>query len=468
MIGVLLEQAPSDWEILQQEDQMALVDLSGSFSVPDAALNVGVDYAIPVVRVLREQDNSQVIPWTPAEYEFSDKQAFRGRFKITLQIPAGGLYRIETGLDSASIDGVYAWMFRGDVRFHIGVGNIFIIAGQSNAAGFAQDWANDEPKLGVHVLRNCNSWSLAAHPLNESTDAGEENTNSELRVSGTSPFLSFGRNFQKLSGCPVGLIPAAKGGSPMDLWDREGDGMLYRNMFRKIDQCGRKIAGIFWYQGCADTVDSAPAVYEEKYRRFIQNVWDDLGWQVPFFTFQTNRELSSVYDEGWGIVREVHRKVASDTPGVYIIPTLNCSLSDDVHNNAGSNVLLGERMARLCGHVLCDTPDFQAPDIVSARLTSDRELTLSFSNVGTGFILYRKSAADCGFSVNDSEGPIPLGQAAIRKDCPEDIRIELQRTPSGPVSVSFCWEAVPTFTPPVSAVTYLPILAFYKYPVSEH
>lgn len=466
MIGVLLEQGPSDWEMLQQEDGKASLDLCGSFSVPEAALNVGVDHAIPVIRVLREQDNSQVIPWTPAQYELTDKENFQGRWQITLELPAGGLYRIETGLDSSSIDGVYVWMFRGDVRFHIGVGNLFVIAGQSNASGFGQDWANDEPQLGVHVYRNCSSWNLAAHPLNESTDAGDENANSELRVSGTSPFISFGRNFQKLSGCPVGLIPAAKGGSPIDLWDREGTGTLYRNMLRKISECGGRIAGILWYQGCADTIDDAPAVYEEKYRRFISNVRSDLGWQVPFFTFQTNRELSSVFDEGWGIVREVHRKTASDTPGIYIMPTLNCSLSDDVHNNSGSNVLLGERMAKLCGHVLCGTADFQAPDIVSAVFSADDEVTVTFSNAEHGFVMYRKNASDCGFTLSDSHGSLPLGYACTSPAQPGAIIIKLLRKPAENLEISFCSQAVPTFTPPVSAVTYLPPLAFYRYPVN--
>ena len=128
--------------------------------------------------------------------------------------------------------------------------------------------------------------------------------------------------------------------------------MLYRNMMRKLKLCGGKTAGILWYQGCADTIGDAPYVYEQKYHNLIKYVREDLGWSVPFFTFQTNRELSSPYDEGWGIVREVHRRAAVDIPDVYVLPTLNLSLCDDVHNNSGSNVLLGERMGRLCAHVL--------------------------------------------------------------------------------------------------------------------
>lgn len=466
MIGAIINQGPSDWEIIQQENGQAQITLGGTFSVPDTALNVGVDHAVPVVRVVSEEDNSRIIPWTPAQYTLTEPEAFRGTWSIALQVPAGGLYRIETGVDSAGADGTYVWMFRGDLRFHIGVGNIFVIAGQSNAAGFGQDPAADAPQPGVHVYRGNGSWNLAVHPLNESTDAGDENSNTEIRVTGTSPFLSFGKMFRQLSGCPVGLVPAAKGGSPIDLWDKDGDGMLYRNMLRKLRLCGGKTAGILWYQGCADTVGDAPHVYEKKYRNMIRYIREDLGRQVPFFTFQINRELSSPYDEGWGIVREVHRQVACDTPDVYILPTLNCSLCDDVHNNSGSNVLLGERMGRLCAHVLYGAAEFAAPDIERAAFVSDQELILTFSHAEKGFLLNRKNAGDCGFSAADCEGRIPLGRISCLPGEPGRLSIEVLRTPGQEVSVSFCDQAVPSFTPPLAAVTYLPPLAFYRYPAS--
>ena len=467
MTGAFIKQGPADWTVLQQENGKADITLSGTFCVPQTALNVGVDHAIPVVRVVSEEDNTRIIPWTAAEYTFTEPEAFRGTWHITLSVPAGGLYRIETGVDSSSADGTYVWMFRGDLRFHIGVGNIFIIAGQSNAAGFGQDPAADAPQLGVHVYRGCGDWGLAVHPLNESTGACDENANTEIRVTGTSPFLSFGRMFRQLSGCPVGLIPCAKGGSPIDLWDKDGDGMLYRNMMRKLKLCGGKTAGILWYQGCADTIGDAPYVYEQKYHYLIKYVREDLGWSVPFFTFQTNRELSSPYDEGWGIVREVHRRAAVDIPDVYVLPTLNLSLCDDVHNNSGSNVLLGERMGRLCAHVLYGTPQFSAPDILDASFMSDHELVLTFSHGEQGFLLNRKNAEDCGFSVTDESGTIPLGAIKSLPGTTGRLSIELTRVPGQDAYVSFCDQAVPTFTPPLAAVTFLPPLAFYRFKIKQ-
>lgn len=470
MTGVILTAAPDDWAVIQKDGDYGTTVLKGHYSVPEAALNVGVKYAVPVVRIMHEENNFPVIPWTPATFILQNEELFTGTFEITLSIPKGGLYRIETGLDSASTDGTYTWMFRGDVRFHIGIGNLFLIAGQSNAAGFGQDWGLDAPALGVHVLRNNNRWALAAHPLNESTDAEEDNMNTELRVSGTSPWISFGRHFQQISGCPVGLIVCAKGGSPIDLWDKNGTGSLYWNMLRKVKNLTAvnqtsAPAGILWYQGCADTAPGSFEVYEEKYHRLISNIRTDLGYEIPFFTFQLNREIDSPYQEGWSVIRDIQRKTARCMPNVYVLPTLNCSLSDNVHNSSVSNTLLGERMAKLCGCVLCGGSSFLAPDIRSAELLQGDQILLRFSGVVRNLYLYSKNPSKCGFYVEDSLGEVPPYSVIGAPGISDGLLLTLDREIHGNAFISFCHESVPSFVPPVDAVTYLPLLSFYKFPV---
>lgn len=470
MTGVILTTAPDDWAVIQKDGDFGTIVLKGRYSVPEAALNVGVKYAVPVVRIMHEENNYPVIPWTPANFSLQDEERFTGTFEITLTLPKGGLYRIETGLDSASTDGIYTWMFRGDVRFHIGVGNLFVVAGQSNAAGFGQDWGGDAPSLGVHVLRNNNRWALAAHPLNESTDAGDDNANTELRVSGTSPWISFGRHFQQISGCPVGLIVCAKGGSPIDLWDKSGTGSLYWNMLRKVRNLtpGNGIpapAGILWYQGCADTINGSFEVYEEKYHNLISNVRSDLGYDIPFFTFQLNREIDSPYQKGWAVIREVQRRTALCVPKVYVLPTLNCALSDPVHNASVSNTLLGERMAKLCGCVLCNAPSFMAPDIHSAELIQEDQILLRFKGVVQSIFLYSRNPSECGFYIEDSLGEVPPYSIIPAPGISNGLLLTLDREIQGNAFVSFCHEPVPSFVPPVDAVTYLPLLSFYKFPL---
>ena len=63
------------------------------------------------------------------------------------------------------------WAQRGDTRQHWGVGDVWLIAGQSNCAGYGKDPVEDPSELGVHLLGNDLHWDLATHPLNDSTNS---------------------------------------------------------------------------------------------------------------------------------------------------------------------------------------------------------------------------------------------------------------------------------------------------------
>ncbi len=78
MTGVILTSAPDDWAIIQKTGDSGTITLKGHYSVPEAALNVGVKYAVPVVRIMQEENNYPVIPWTPADFLLEDKERFTG------------------------------------------------------------------------------------------------------------------------------------------------------------------------------------------------------------------------------------------------------------------------------------------------------------------------------------------------------------------------------------------------------
>ncbi|MFR6333986.1 MAG: hypothetical protein ACLUOI_37845 [Eisenbergiella sp.] len=116
MHGITLTSGPSDWEIIQQEKGKATVELAGTYKVHPAAIEVGVASATPVVRVMREDDNTTVIPWTPA-VQVTQGENFTGSFQMEIVIPAGGLYRIETSLETRSTLPNLTWLYRGDLSF---------------------------------------------------------------------------------------------------------------------------------------------------------------------------------------------------------------------------------------------------------------------------------------------------------------------------------------------------------------
>lgn len=455
--GVFIEKGLEDWQIVQHENHQASVEFSGSWQVIKDAVKIGVKDVKPQIRVISEEDNSQVIPWQDVTIH-PDEDYVTGTWETTLTIPAGGLYRIETGLCVTSTRPGIRWIFRGDTRLHVGVGDVFLIAGQSNSAGYGKDSAFDPPQLGVHLYRNRSSWDLAAHPFNESTYAGDI-ANAERGVSGVSPYLAFGKTFQKLSHYPVGLIASAMGGMPLKHWNPDC-GKLYMNMLKQTKACG-KIAGVLWYQGCSNTDEKGLDGYQEKFYHMIDSFRRELGYPVKFFTYQLNREVYSTNDYGYGTIREIQRNAAHDLEDVYILPTIHCSLSDGIHNNAHSCIMLGENMAKLCSNILYGTQEFFAPEITKA-VEKDSVVTVSLANVNASVVIPDNSFEKCGFTIEDEDGKVPFKPITAKNNT---LLLELERPLKGAANISFAFEANPTHVPPLDEITFLPPLSFYHFPI---
>lgn len=469
MHGITLTSAPADWEILQQENGYAQVILAGTYEVHPAAIEVGVLCARPVVRVMREEDNMTVIPWTPAE-KVREEKGFKGSFEAVIRIPAGGLYRIETSLETRSTQPNLTWLYRGDCVLHVGVGSLFLIAGQSNSAGYSRDFCTDPPHLCVHLYRNRSRWDLACHPMNESTLAGSL-ANEEMGSPGASPYLSFARNYYGISGMPVGLIQTSLGGSPMKRWNPV-NGDLYQNMVDKIHQTKGRYAGVLWYQGCSDTEPYSAGAYYEHFKEFVEAVRGEVGYTIPFFTMQLNRQVNGINDEAWGLVREAQRRAALDIPDVFLLTTTNLSLCDGIHNSAQANVALGEKLARQCAHILDGGDEFEPPALVQTALVREQEakalglegiwMQLTYEHVKNCFLLYSSLGKDSGFTLEDCRGNVEILNIRANREDKNNIYLKLERCPEGDTVLSFAWEADPVRLPMVDEVTYLPPVSFYK------
>ena len=238
MYGVIIEQGPQNWQILQQKNGFAQAQLSGSVLVE--SWDLACEDAVVILRVLDENTNARVT--APVLVKPID-----GKWSATLEIPAGGPYRIESYFRYNQFGEK-----RGDRRFHIGVGDVYVIAGQSNAAGNGKDAVDDPISMDVHMFRMSGTWDIASHPIHDGTDA-QFPLSQDRTQAGHSPWLTFGKTLAKNLGYPIGLIPTAVGGVPLSMWDRAVDGCLFDNMLEIVRQAGGEVKGILWYQGCSDT-----------------------------------------------------------------------------------------------------------------------------------------------------------------------------------------------------------------------
>lgn len=454
MNGVFLDDGASDFQIFQQAGGFADLSLRGHCRF----LSTGPDYRV-YVRAVREETGEEAVSWTPAEMAPADGR--EGTCHAALRLPAGGLYRLETCLcgDRGNID----WAVRGDMVHHIGAGEVFVIAGQSNAAGYGKTPAFDPPELGVHLLRNCGRWDIASHPFNDTTGSVHEE-NAEFANPGSSPFLAFGKRLKRKLGRPVGFIEAALGGSPLSLWNPEQNGRLYRMLLGLL--AGRRVRAVLWYQGESDCAEVPSRTYFSRFETMVSRLRRDTGDPaLPFLTVQLNRDLragAEKADAFWGAVREAQRQAARRIPNVFITQAADLTLSDVLHNSSESNVVLGARLAALALETLYGKGSgSRCPDLESARRIPGGA-ALTFCHAGTGLVL-----PDIGtppFSLSDAAGPV-----GIRKVSADGCRIFLEtgRTPGPGAAVSLAWGANPQGPLPVRQDTGLPALAFFRVPVEE-
>ena len=153
-VGVTIEAGAQDWQIFQKNARgTADISLAGRWSTQDPYLSARV-----VVRIVHEESYevvSRTREWTRA------KTADAGTWEVTIRgVPTGGLYRIETGLQLSGQP--VEWSQRGDMVHHIGVGDVWVIAGQSNSSGYGKAPAVDGPELGVHMFHARGRWQEEA------------------------------------------------------------------------------------------------------------------------------------------------------------------------------------------------------------------------------------------------------------------------------------------------------------------
>ncbi len=375
----------SSWQIFQQTDGYADISFTYELQAPTAEEDIKRYKYIKNVsfRIREENTNMPVTPWVNSEITGE----LCGKCEIK-NIPAGGLYYLETRLEHNE---PYKWdMYPSVIVRHIGVGDIFLITGQSNAAGWSQGVLTDAPELGIGVLRKNNEWDLATMPLSNFH----------------SPFMSFAKLLHKKLGYPIGLIPRAIGSSAIASW--VDDGVNIGTVKSEYKTFYPKIKGILWYQGTTEATNSLEDTYYQQFMKFVGEIRgmfsDD---KLPIFTFQLNRftecNIKDNVNPGYTKLREIQRRIAKENEGIYIAPTIDCmKMSDQIHNAMPYNLIFGERLGYIALENLYHkfVGVHKYPEVISA-VARGSELVVTLSNINGHIEMHGADAAHLPLCVTD-------------------------------------------------------------------
>lgn len=399
---VTMSKGPQNWEVIQHINNYAKITLEGQCIAPP-------NYIELIAKVIDETTDESITEWIKVSME-------NGAWAVELIVPAGGPYRIEVRWKKEN-----TWFARGYCELmlhHICVGDVFVIAGQSNSIGTGHGEMTEEPELGIHAFRDCKYWDIATQPLYASR-------------ANHGPFVSFAKRMKRSLNYPIGLIPCAVGGSSISKWIAEEDGELYREMLSVIKD--KDIKGVLWYQGESEAMECKAENYYSRFSSFVENIRRDTGNEsLPIYTVQLHRHTDD-FDNGllmdmhYDLVREAQRKAARTIDKVYVIPSIDAGrLSDGLHNSKSANMLIGERLARLALQKEYNIgKGADAPNLEYIKKLGKREVEIKFSGVEDTLMAFHVNCAErFPILVEDERGVNNIDSFEMSRDT---ITIKLTR-----------------------------------------
>jgi len=183
---------------------------------------------------------------------------------------------------------------------HVGVGEVFVVSGQSNATNYGE--VRQVTETGMVVAFDGASWRLANDPQPGVQDGSTKGS-----------FIpSFGDALFRKYGVPIGVADVGHGSTSVRQWLPAGfpifviptmtkfvqrnaqgelvsDGMLFSGMMNRIHQLGRHgFRALLWHQGESDSNQKANhQISAELYRRMMVELIHasrkDAGWNFPWF-----------------------------------------------------------------------------------------------------------------------------------------------------------------------------------------
>ena len=243
-----------------------------------------------------------------------------GTFAGELEAPAGGWYRV----DVRALSGGQV-LAQGSVQY-VGVGEVFVVAGQSNAANHGEE--RQTPQTGRVAVFDGTHWRLAADPQPGASGSGGS-------------FLPpFGDAVAERCNVPVGLIACGIGATSVREWLPKGSrfpnpptiearvkklangeweslGEAFEMLARRMQSLGpHGFRAVLWHQGESDANQRDPtrtlagSLYREYLERIIRESRRAIGWEAPWFVAQVSYHVPA--DEGSADIRAAQASLWKD------------------------------------------------------------------------------------------------------------------------------------------------------------
>jgi hypothetical protein len=345
----------------------------------------------------------------------------------------------------------------------VGIGDIYVIAGQSNASGRSPYlFSCSSPVLHAAMFGNDYRWQELRDPVD--SPVGQVDGVSRDNRAGGSVWPEVAAALLSQTGAPVAFVPCARTSTPISRWqpdltaDHPGR-TLYASMARRVAAVGGRVRAVLWWQGERDARFLTPApVYEAALTRLADAVWRDFGARLV--VAQIGDYDQRFTEAGVDTVRRAQADAWAH-PHIVQGPVLyDIDLHDEVHFLTREDVAVAaQRWAAsiLTGVVRQDAA--RTPRLLEAVRDGDSIVLTADSQL-------KADAGLGGFVVRSDGRKLPIMSASADGDT---VRLLLGESAEGPLEVSLGEgrSAAGAVVPTDTSAWHLPMLPFVKHPVSS-
>ncbi len=254
------------------------------------------------------------------------------------------------------------------------VGDVWILAGQSNMKGVGNLYHASKPHPKVRAFFMRDEWAIAKeglHLLSEAVDVvhnaygngPDRPTRKQLeqtrknQIKGVGPGHAFGLDMYKRRRVPQGLIACAHGGTSMAQWSPalrdQGGASFYGAMMRRYEKLGQPVAGVVWYQGESDANHDCAEIYTDKMIELVAATRADMALpRLPWLVVQIGCHAARDAEEPWNSVQEQQRCLPGVIKHLDVASAIDLELDDGIHIGARGQAILGRRLARVADQLV--------------------------------------------------------------------------------------------------------------------
>lgn len=226
-----------------------------------------------------------------------------------------------------------------DAAAFVGVGEVFLCAGQSNMTGYAdnlQTWTH--PTYTACLFGNDYQWQILADPYD--SNVGQVDTVSRDNWLRGSTMTKMTGDLMTHFGCPIALIPAAKGSTSITAWQPGANHLDRATLYGSANYRAQQVGGVkavLWWQGEADAVAVMGQAAYNAYLDALANAFQsDLG--VATITCKI-QNAASISNTGEANVNAAIAEAWADNANVLQGPDLSDMTTDVGAHFEGDGVI---------------------------------------------------------------------------------------------------------------------------------